>query len=127
MSRKTSRQLTIENNALNVENNAPNDKLARCSDNGICLNILIFIHDVTILWNAATMKVNAMLIITHSYTPRTLRPSCSQSELMILKICKSSAHALFLYNCTPNTSCVCECSLVCTSLVNECHTLLGSI
>ena len=37
--------------------------------------------------------------ILYSYTPRT--PCCSQSELMILKIYKSSAHALFLYNCTP--------------------------
>ena len=39
-----------------------------------------------------------------SYTPRTLRACCSQSNFRILKICESSAHALFLYNCTPNIS-----------------------
>ena len=40
----------------------------------------------------------------HSYTPRTLRACCSQSKFRILKICESSARALFLYNCTPNIS-----------------------
>ena len=42
--------------------------------------------------------------INHSYTPRTLRAFCSQSKFRILKIRESSAHALFLYNCTPNIS-----------------------
>ena len=41
--------------------------------------------------------------IKHSYTPRTLRTCCSQSELMILKIHESSVRASLLYNCTPNT------------------------
>ena len=36
-----------------------------------------------------------------SYSPRTLRACCSQSEMTILKIRESSARALFLYNCTP--------------------------
>ena len=40
----------------------------------------------------------------HSYTPRTLRPCCSQSKFRILKIRESSARTLFLYNCTPNIS-----------------------
>ena len=33
----------------------------------------------------------------------SLRSCCSQSESTILKILESSAPALFLYNCTPNT------------------------
>ena len=37
-------------------------------------------------------------IINHSYTPRTVHEWCSQSELRIVKIRKSSARALFLYN-----------------------------
>ena len=40
----------------------------------------------------------------YSYTLRTLRACCSQSKFRILKIRESSAHALFLYNCTPNIS-----------------------
>ena len=35
----------------------------------------------------------------YSYTPRTLRACCSQSEFRILKIRESSARALFLCNC----------------------------
>ena len=38
----------------------------------------------------------------HSYTPH-VRALCSQSEFRILRICESSACALFLYNCTANT------------------------
>ena len=34
----------------------------------------------------------------------TLRACCSQSKFRILKIRESSAHALFLYHCTPNIS-----------------------
>ena len=52
------------------------------------------------------------LVIDYSYNPCTLRTCCSQSELTILKICKSSACALFLYNCTPNTLRTCERSVV---------------
>ena len=37
--------------------------------------------------------------IQDSYTLRTPHVRCSQSELTIFKIRKSSAHALFLYNC----------------------------
>ena len=40
-------------------------------------------------------------LFVYLYTPRTLRACCSQSELMILKICESSARALFLYNFPP--------------------------
>ena len=40
----------------------------------------------------------------YSYTLRTRRACCSQSKFRILKICESSARALFLYNCTPNIS-----------------------
>ena len=40
----------------------------------------------------------------HSHTPHTQRTCCSQSKFRILKIRKSSARALFLYNCTPNIS-----------------------
>ena len=43
------------------------------------------------------------VIKNNSYTPRTLRACCSQSKFRILKIRESSARALFLYNCTPNT------------------------
>ena len=54
-------------------------------------------------------KLSEMLwllcIKIHSYTPRTLRACCSQSKFRILKLCDSSARALFLYNCTPNISC----------------------
>ena len=40
-----------------------------------------------------------------SCTLRKLRACSSQSELrMILKLCESSACALFQYSCTPNTS-----------------------
>ena len=35
----------------------------------------------------------------------TLRAYCSQSELLMLKICESNMCALFLYNCTPNMLC----------------------
>ena len=49
--------------------------------------------------------------ILASYTPRTLRACCSQSKLRILKICESSARALFLYNCTPNISRSAEASV----------------
>ena len=47
-------------------------------------------------------------IIYLSYTPRTLRTYCSQSESTILKIHESSARALFLYNCTANSFRTCE-------------------
>ena len=43
-------------------------------------------------------------LVVYSYTPRTLRACSSQSKFRILKICESSARALFLYNCTPNIS-----------------------
>ena len=38
----------------------------------------------------------------HSYTLRTVRAWCSQSEFRIIKIRETSARALFLYNCTAN-------------------------
>ena len=40
--------------------------------------------------------------VWNSYTPLTLHACCSQSKFRILKLRESSAHALFLYNCTPN-------------------------
>ena len=46
---------------------------------------------------------NDMCLIVNSYTLHAQSACCSQSELTILKIRESSAHALFLYNCTPNT------------------------
>ena len=42
---------------------------------------------------------NHRTYIIDSYTPRTLHAHCSQSDV-IIKISKSSACALFLYNCT---------------------------
>ena len=42
------------------------------------------------------------MIIEYSFTPCTIGASCSQSELRILKIRKSSVRALFLYNRTSN-------------------------
>ena len=39
----------------------------------------------------------------YSYTPRTLRTCCSQSELKIFKIHERNVRALLLYNFTPNT------------------------
>ena len=49
-----------------------------------------------------TSKCKLCTIIWYSYTPRTLRACFNQSKFRILKIRKSSARALFLYNCTPN-------------------------
>ena len=64
--------------------------------------------------------------IWYSYTPRTLRACCSQSELTILKIHERSARALFLYNCTPNTLRARECSVGCIHMrVGLIHLLLG--
>ena len=75
-------------------------------------NIALHCHWVILfdLWRGKNkylcqFKLNNNFIITiHTYTPRTLRVCCSQSKFRILKICKSSARALFLYNCTPNIS-----------------------
>ena len=47
----------------------------------------------------------------HKCTLRTLYACCSQSGCRILKVWESSTHALFLYNCTPNTLLACERSM----------------
>ena len=48
------------------------------------------------------MKIHDLnnIIMTDSYTLRSLCACCSQSELTILKICESNEYALFLYTCT---------------------------
>ena len=58
-----------------------------------------------IILSKFTRKSKYAVIDLYSYTTRTRRACCSQSKFRILKICKSSARALFLYNCTPNISC----------------------
>ena len=50
---------------------------------------------MTINFVAAILFLNGKSIIIYSYTPRTLRACCSQSEFKIFKIRKSSARALF--------------------------------
>ena len=60
-----------------------------------------------------------------SYTPRTLRADCSQSEFGP-KIRKCSARALFLYNSTPNTLCARERGIECINAhVGLIHLLFG--
>ena len=39
----------------------------------------------------------------YSYTQHTLRNCSTQCAFRIIKVWESSTHALFLYNCTPNT------------------------
>ena len=61
-----------------------------------------------------------------SYSSRTLRACCSQSELKILKICESRARALFLYNCTMrNFEHLAQCLLMCKHHVELIHLLHG--
>ena len=45
-----------------------------------------------------------MLSSVDSYALRTLHACSRQSELKMLKICKCSMLALFLYNCTLNSN-----------------------
>ena len=73
-----------------------------CSTNWCHLNRHIVVDSHI---SSDLIKVNDTEVtsVNNSYTPRTLRASCNQSELTILKICKSSTRALFLDNCTPNT------------------------
>ena len=52
-------------------------------------------------YKIVTRKLNFTL---HAYTLRTLHACCRQPKFRKLKIRKSSARALFLYNCTPNIS-----------------------
>ena len=68
------------------------------------------VRNFTPFWNhprrgvIASLGVFCCCVTYYSYTLCTLCACDSQSELMILKIRESSAHTLFQYNCTPNTS-----------------------
>ena len=65
-----------------------------------CATILFRISSFT-SWNVHKIKRKWLLSIHTLCTPHACS---SQSELMILKLCESSSHALFLYNCTLRNS-----------------------
>ena len=69
----------------------------------LVLTVTPLMH-IDLFISALYLGMHSMRALSYtSYTSRTLRACCSQSELTILKIRESSVRALFLYNCTPNT------------------------